>query len=154
AGRATPGAIVAPALREEKFGIEQGAEPGVVGTEREVHGDDAVGGLAQPAAILPLHAGGLLAGLGMARVVEDADGRGVRMIASDDLLHAIAGAGVVPDIAGEILLERAWSEVIEQRDRLNALALQRAELPAHVVLEMLSRLGPSEAVIEFAQERG
>jgi len=116
--------------------------------------DYAVGGLAEPAAILPLHAGGFLPGLGMAGVVDDADGLGVLMIACDDLLNAITSARMIPDIAVEILLERARSDVVEKRDRLDALALQIAELPAHVMLQMLPRLRPPEAVIELAQKLG
>jgi hypothetical protein len=45
------------------------------------------------------------------------------VIAGHDLLNAIAGPRMIPDIAVEILLERARSEVVEQRDRLDTLAL-------------------------------
>jgi hypothetical protein len=90
----------------------------------------------------------------MAGVVNDADGLGVLMVACDDLLNAITGARMIPDIAVEILLERARSDVVEKRDRLDALALQIAELPTHVVLQMLPRLRPPETVIELAQKLG
>ena len=52
--------------------------------------DDAVIDFAGVAAPLPLNAGGFLAGFGMARIVNDADGLGVGVIARDDLLTAIA----------------------------------------------------------------
>src|SRR5262249_16913831 len=112
AGLATTLAIVAPTFGQKEFGVQHGAETRVVGAERALDGDGAVGCLAQPAAILPLHAGGFLAGLGMARVVDDADGFGVLMIAGNDLLHAIPGAWMIPDIAVEILLQRARSDVV------------------------------------------
>src|SRR6266851_911792 len=88
----------------------------------------------------------------MAGVVDDADGLGILMIACDDLLNAVAGARVIPGIAGQELLQRAWGDVVEQRDGLDALALQITELPAHVIVEMLARLASSEAVGELAQE--
>ena len=90
----------------------------------------------------------------MAGVVDDADGLGILMIACDDLLKALAGPRMIPDITVEKLLERAWSDVVEQRHGLDALALQIAELPAHVMAEMFARLGASEAVVELIQELG
>ena len=152
AGLATTFAVVAPAFGEKDFGVEHGAKSRVVGTEGELDRDDAVGGLAEPTAILPLHAGSHLAGFGMTGVVDDADSLGVLMIAGDDLLGAIAGARMIPDIAVEKFLERAWGNVVEQSDGLNALALQIAQLPAHVVLEMFARFGSSEAVGELDEE--
>ena len=87
AGLATPFAVVAPAFGQEEFGVEHGAETRVVGAEGELDRDHAVGRLAEPAAILPLHAGGHLAGFSMAGVIDDADGLGILMIAGDDLLQ-------------------------------------------------------------------
>src|SRR4029453_19249764 len=154
AGLATPFAVVAPALGQEEFGVEHGAEGRVVGAEGQLNCDDAVGGLTEPATILPLPAGGLLAGFGMAGVVDDADGLGILVIARDDLLEAITGSGMIPDIAVEELLERTRSEVVEQCDRLDALALQVAELSPHIVPEMLPGFGAPEAVSELVQEFG
>src|SRR5262245_17382061 len=154
AGLATTFAVVAPAFGQEEFGVEHGAEARVEGAEGELDRDDTVGGLAEPAAILPLHAGSHLAGFGMAGVVEDAEGLGILMIAGDELLNAIAGARVIPDIAVEKLLEGAGGDVVEQRDGLDALALQVAELPAHIMAEMFARLGSSEAVGELVQKLG
>src|SRR5437763_492897 len=87
AGLATTLAVVAPAFGQKNFGVERGAEACVERTEDELDGDHAIGGLAEPTAILPLHAGGFLAGLGMAGVVNDADSFGILMIARDDLLN-------------------------------------------------------------------
>ena len=89
----------------------------------------------------------------MAGIVDDADGLGILMIACDDLLHAIAGARMIPDIATEKLLERTWGDVVEKRDGLDAFALQIAELPAHVMAEMFARLAASETVGERSEER-
>ena len=90
----------------------------------------------------------------MSGVVNDADGFGILMIARYDLLDPIAGAGMIPDIATEKLLKRARGNVVEQRDGLDALALETAELPAHVMAEMFTRLGSSEAVGELVQVLG
>jgi hypothetical protein len=76
------------------------------------------------------------------------------VIACDDLLNPIAGAWMIPDIGVEILLKRTWSDVVERGDRLDTLALQIAELPAHVMLEVLPRLRPPETVVELAQKLG
>src|ERR1700733_2672565 len=154
AGVATTFAVVVPAFGEEEFGVEHGAEARVVGTEGELHRDHAVGGLAEPAAILPLHAGRFLAGLGMTGVVDDADGLGILVIACDDLLDTIAGAPMVPDIAVEIFLESTWRDVVKQRDRLDTLALEVAELPAHIMAKVFAWFGSSETVGEFAQKLG
>ena len=85
-GLATTLAIAVPAFGQVEFGVKHGAEARVVGAESEMDRADAIAGLAEPAAILPLHAGGLLAGFGMAGVIDDADGLGILMIAGDDLL--------------------------------------------------------------------
>lgn len=151
---ATAFAVVAPDFGEEEFGIEHGPEACVVGTEGKLNGDDAVGNLTEPAAILALHAGSLVARFGMAGVVDDADGLGIFMIASDHLLDAVASTRMVPNIGAQKLLERPWGDAVEQRDGLDALALQIAELPAHVMAEMSARLGSSEAVGELVQVLG
>jgi hypothetical protein len=88
----------------------------------------------------------------MAGVVEDADGLGIFMIPGDEVLQALPSARVLPDIRIEKLLQSARGDVVEQGHRLNALALQMAELPADVMQEMSAWLGPPEAVGEFVQE--
>src|SRR2546428_10225544 len=90
----------------------------------------------------------------MAGVVDDADGLGVLMIAGDDLLNAVAGARMIPDIAAKQLLQRAWRDIVEQRNRLNAFALQAAELPTYVMPQMLAWFGASETVGKLVQEFG
>src|ERR1700730_6754909 len=88
----------------------------------------------------------------MPGVVNDADGFGIFMIACDDLLDAIAGTGMIPDIAIEKLLERARGDVVEQGDGLDTLAFQIAELSTHVMTEMFTRLGSSEAIGELGNK--
>jgi hypothetical protein len=61
---------------------------------------------------------------------------------------------VVPDIRIEELLERTRRDIVEDRDRLDALALQIAELPAHIMTQMHARLDSPEAVSELAQVVG
>ena len=143
-----------PFLWKKELGVEHRAKARVVRTEREMNGDDAVGGLAESAAILALHTGRLRAGFRMAGVVDDADAFGIGMIACDDLLDAIAGAVMIPDIGVEKLLERARRQVVEQRNWLDALALEVAELPAHVMTEMIARFGPPETIGELADKLG
>ena len=154
AGLTATFAVVVPAFGEEEFGIEHGSEACVEGAESELHGDDAVGGFPETAAILPLDAGCLLAGLGMAGIVDDADGFGIFMIAGYDLLHALTGAGMVPDIGVEELLQSARRDVIELRDRFDAFALKIAELATNVPAKMFARLGSSEAIVELIQKIG
>jgi hypothetical protein len=68
------------------------------------------------------------------------------------LLDAIAGTRMIPDITVEEFLERARGDVVEQRDGLDTLALEIAQLAAHVMVEMFARLGSSEAIRELGQE--
>ena len=88
----------------------------------------------------------------MAGVVKDADGLGILMIAGDDLLQTVTGARMIPNIAVEKLLEGAWGDVVEQREGLDALALEIAELPAHVMAQMVARFQSSKAVGKLGQE--
>ena len=113
AGLAATLTVIAPAFGEEEFAVEHGAEARVEGAEGKLDRYQAIGGFTEPAAVLPLHARSFLAGLGMAGVVNNADGLGILMIAGDDLLNTIAGAWMIPDIAVEILLQRARSNVVE-----------------------------------------
>ena len=68
------------------------------------------------------------------------------VIACHSVLQPIAGTGMIPDIGMEKLLEGARGEVVKQCYRFDALALQIAELPAHVMVEMFARLRSPEAV--------
>jgi hypothetical protein len=56
----------------------------------EVDRDDAVLGLADRTAPLPLHAGGLVPLLDVAGLVEDRDGVGAGVLVADDLLEPVA----------------------------------------------------------------
>ena len=67
------GNAIVDALKE--FGVEHGAEAGVIRAVGELDSDYATGSLAEPTTVLPLYTGGTLAGFRMAGVVEDADGR-------------------------------------------------------------------------------
>jgi hypothetical protein len=88
----------------------------------------------------------------MSGVVEDADGLGILVIARDDALDLVAGAAMIPDVGVEEFLERSRSDVVEERDRLDALTRQTAELAANVSPQMLPRLGPTEAIIELGEK--
>jgi hypothetical protein len=88
----------------------------------------------------------------MAGIVDDANGLRILVIARDDLLDAIPRTRVIPDIAGQELLEGAWRQVVKQRHWLDAFALQAAELSAHIMAEMNAWFAASKAVGKLVQE--
>ena len=67
-------------------------------------------------------------------------------------MDAIASARVVPNVGVEKLLECARRDVVERGDRFNTLALQIAELSAHIMAKVFAWLRPTEAVSELAQK--
>ena len=88
AGLAAAGAVVGPGLRQVQFAVEQAVE--AVAGVGEVDRDDAVLLLADGAAPLPLHAGGLVPLLDVAGLVEDPDRVGPGVLVADDLLEVVA----------------------------------------------------------------
>jgi len=143
--------IVPAVLGKEKIAVEHGAKMGVEAAVAEVNADDTIVDLAGVAAPLALDAGGFIAGLGMTRIVDDADGLGIVMIANDDLLHAITNVFAIPGRPIEELLKRAAWRAVEIRDGLNALAFQVGKLTFDITGKMAARLGASEAVIKLGE---
>ena len=96
---ATAVAVVGPGFGEEQLAVEQAVE--AVAGVGEVDRDDAVLGLADGAAPLPLDARGLVPLLDVAGLVEDRDGVGPGMVVADDVLEPVAGLVVVPGVLAE-----------------------------------------------------
>ena len=82
--------IVPSVFGKEQRAVEHGAKAGIEADVAEVDADDAAIDFARVAAPLPLDAGRFRAGLGMSRIVDDADGLRIGVIAHDELLGAIA----------------------------------------------------------------
>lgn len=143
--------IVPAVFGKEQIAVDHGAELRVETGVTEVDADDAVIDLAGVAAPLALNASGLLTGLGMSGIVDDANGLRVGMIAPHDVLHAIANVDAVPGGPIEKLLEGAAWRAVEIRDRLNALAWQIGKLALDVTGQMAARLGTSKAVIKLGE---
>jgi len=139
---------------QEQVAIDHDAELGVVTGIAKMDADNAVIDLAGVAAPLALDAGGVRAALGMPRIVDDADGLGIGMIASDDPLAAVAHQGAVPTRQVHEFLERAPRRVGELGNGFNALARQVGKLAPHVTGQMPARLRAGKAVMELAQEIG
>lgn len=117
-----------------------------------MHRHRAVLLLAAGPAVLPLDPRGLLALLGIAGLVEDADGVGVAVARGHLLLNAIPHSLLVPVGPREKLLERARRRVEVQCDRLDALAGQIAQLALDVGTQMLAGLATPEAAVKPVQE--
>ena len=120
----------------------------------EVDADDAVLGLAEGAAMLPLDAGGLVTLLGEAGLVDDADGAGVGVSAGDALLSAVSHPLVVPIRQTQELLKGAWGHAGGVGDGLDALAVEAAELAADVGVQVGRGAVVGEAGSEAAEQLG
>ena len=117
-----------------------------------MHRDQAVVDLAGVAAVLPLDARGVRALLGVARLVDDADRLGVRVIASDDLGHPLPHRLVVPLIAAEELLQTARRNPRLERNRFSALAVHVAQLTTNVDRQLIAWLTTPKTLGELAQK--
>ncbi len=146
--------IVPAVFGEEQIAVEHGAEAGVVAGIAQVDADHAVVDLAGVAAPLEMNARGFVAALGMAGIVDDADGLGIGMIASNNLLDAIAQAHVTPRRPTEELLQSPARRVGEVGDRLDTLARQVRKLTANVIGQVIPWLRTTEAVVKLVQEIG
>ena len=127
--------------------------------------DLAVVFLAEPAVVLPRHAGTLIALLGEAALVDDphdtdggSRGRGGQLLGEDGLDLGL-DVGVIPGGDGDELLHRGDVAVADvQRDRLDALAFgadhQPFDVAEGVVLRLLLAEEGSESLVELDQSLG
>jgi hypothetical protein len=153
-------AVLVPAFGQEQVGIDQGLV--AFASNGEVDGNDAVLFLAHFAAILTLHAGGLLALLDMAALVDNADG--ARAIGGQvgqqfghALLEDLAGLLIVPTVLGEEQLQGADAGARGQGNGLCSLAFEvREESPAidAEVAKSLRVVAAEQEVVEVVRQGG
>ena len=146
AGRAAPLAILRPTLRQVQRAVEQAGEAVTGGAP--VDGDGAVLLLADGAAPLTLHAGGLVSLLDVAGLVEDADRVWRGGLVADDLLEAVANEVVVPVVLAEELRQGAWGHAGVDGNRLDALLGDVRELTGDGDGQVSAGVLAWEAVVE------
>jgi len=136
---------------EIQFSIEQRME--VAGHVAEVHTDHTVLQLAAAAAVLPLDAGRLFALLVEAGLVDDTDAVRVAMASSHPPLHLVAGCLIVPLEQAQELLQRTGWHARRVGDWFHALALQVAQLPRNVGLQVGPVRDPSHTAVKLVKIR-
>jgi hypothetical protein len=146
AGLATAVAVRRPGFGQVQLTVDQGVE--AVAGVGEMDRDEAVLLLADGAAPLALDAGGLVALLDVAGLVEDGDRVGPGVLIADDLLEAVACPVVVPVVLAEELLEGPDRHAGVECDRLDALLGDLGELAGDVDRQMGARILAGEAVVE------
>src|SRR5512142_595149 len=150
AGLAAAVAVLRPVLGQEQFAVEQVVE--VVAGVAQMDRHDAVLELADGAAVLTLHTGGLVPLLDIAGFVEDADGVRAGVLVADDLLEPVPHPVVVPAVLAEEFLQGAWGDISFQGDRFDALLWEVGELPGDVHREMGASILAWETVVEASEE--
>src|SRR5512143_2552253 len=150
AGRAAAAAVLRPALGRVHLAVEQAVE--AVAGVAQVDGDDAVLLLADGAAVLPLHAGGLVPLLDVAGLVEDAYGVRTGVLVADDDLEFVTQQVVVPAVLAEELLQGAGRHAGVEGDRLDALLGDVRELPGDVNGQVGAGVRAREAIVEPLEE--
>ena len=126
----------------------------VIAGVAQVDRDGAVLGLADDAAPLPLHAGGLVPLLDVAGLVEDPDDLRPGVVGADESLQPVAHPVLIPLQLAEELLQGPGRHAGLDGDGLDALAGQVGELPGDVDGQVSAGILALEAVIEEAQELG
>jgi len=96
AGLAATLAVVPIVFRQVQVAVDHRPEPPVETRVAQVHAHDTVVDLPRRPAVLSLHARGLVALLGVARLVDDPDRLGVGVVAGHHPLHRVTQAVVVP----------------------------------------------------------
>ena len=114
--------------------------------------DDTVLLLADGAAPLPLHAGGLVPLLDVAGLVEDADRVGTGVLVADDVLEPVARPVMIPGVLTEELLQSPGRHTRVDGDRLDALLGDVRKLPGDVHRQVGAGVLAGEAVVEPLEE--
>ena len=104
--------------------------------------------------MLPLHAGGLIPLLDETRLVNDAHTMRVSVPLGHPLLEPVPHRRFVPAIEPEKLLQSSRRRARGIRHRLNALALQRAQLTQHIRVQVTPGGDPPEAPVKFMEVLG
>jgi hypothetical protein len=118
-----------------------------------MHSHHAVVDLAAVAVVLPSHADGLAAAFGGAGFVHAADGLGMRMVASHDLLTAVSQFLFLPTDRFQEALQRARRSAELQGDRLGRFAMHVGELSLHIDLQQRPCLAATKAIAEQGEKR-
>src|SRR6266446_1879759 len=144
--------IIRPRLRQEQFPVQQAMK--IVHRQTQVYGNDAVVFLSFSTAILHLHARCFGSLLGIARVIDDADGPRTGMLLGHDLLVPLSRQVFIPTMLAKKFLQRPHGHVGLQRNRLDALTLQVGQLPFDVNRQVLPRIASRETVVKPGQKLG
>ena len=116
--------------------------------------DYAIVELASVATPLPLDASGLVARLGMTRVIEDTDRVTIGVVACYDGLNSVAHQRVVPLRPAEELLQGTSRRASEIGDGLYTLPRQIGQLTTDIAGPVAARLGTCKAISELIQKIG
>jgi hypothetical protein len=100
----------------------------------------------------PVHPGNAATELPRAAKLFAEQGLVIGLVPHHELLHSIAQHLMIPFIDAQKLLKRARWLAHEVGDGLDALAGQVAELAAHIVRQVSSRLRTSKAIMKLVQE--
>lgn len=118
-----------------------------------MNADHAVVHLPAIAVPLPSDSHGVFAALGRPRLVQAADGIGMRMVFGDDLLAAISKLFIIPLDRFEEPLQRPRRGLESQRNGLSRLAVQIRQLPFDVNSQQIPRVASAETVGEQREKR-
>jgi len=118
-----------------------------------VHAHDAIVNLAAAAVVLSPRADGFAAALRDARLIDAPNRLGMRVLASHDLLTAIAQLLFIPLDRFQEALQGASRLPEPQGDRLGRLTMYAGELSLHINLQQGPRVAAAETIGEQGQKR-
>jgi len=120
----------------------------------QVHADDAILRLAPAAAVLALNTGSLVPLLVEAGLIDDPDAMRIGMTPSDQALHLVENRLVIPLHHAQELLERPGRDPRRIGDGFHALAIQVAQLPRDIRLQVDPVRGPAHVGVEMVKKLG
>lgn len=118
-----------------------------------MHSHDAVIDLAAVAVVLPTRAHGFAATFAGAGLVHAADGLGMRVLASHDLLAAVSQFLFIPLDRFQEALHRAGRFPEQQGDGLSRLAMHVGQLSLDIDLQQRLRFAAAKTIGEQGQKR-
>ena len=151
AGLLTPLTIFVPGLFGQiRFSVQQRVEirRGIT----QMYADHAVFDLAHGATVLTLDAGGFVAFLGKAGLINNSNAVRMAMPPGDVLLQTVSGSSLIPAEQAQELLEVPGRFTESVSHRLDALSGQVAQLTFNVEVEIAACRDSAEAVVKLVQE--
>ena len=142
-------AIIGPAFRQEQFAVQEAME--VARRVIQMHGHHAIVDLARGPAPLTLHPRGLVALLGMPRLVNDADGTSMSVPLSNPLLKCLPHPNLVPGVQGQEVLQVPRAPAGSVGYRFHALSVQVGQLARDVRPQVPGWLASAKTVIKSVQ---